>query len=383
MSHLNLKRILVPVLLTVASLYCWGQAQQSQPMMAAALQDLQQAQQALQAARANKGGHREKALQLTQEAISDVQQGMQNAAQHGDKAMGAVPPRAAVQPTGNQPEMNAAKQYLQRAVQNLQAANSDKGGFRVKAITSAQQALREVQAGIQYANAHPGAEGAATQATTAAAQPAATTAAATSGAIRVIAGPIMQRVQNKSAYVWWETDRPVSNTSVKYGTNRGALDQTASDSANHQSHHATLNNLQPNTDYYVAVLDPQGQTLRMSSFRTEPEGYWNTKHFRLQYGPTVEYLTPNRAQIAWATTMPTATNVVRYGTDSNALSQTVEAANKTGNHRANLLNLQPNMQYWFQVESTQAGGSGKVTSGPFPFQTLNQGESPLNIGQQQ
>ncbi len=369
-----MKAIAIPALLMFAGLYCWGQ--QSQPMMAAALQDLQQAQQKLQSAEANKGGHREKALQLTQQAISDVQQGMRYAAQHGDRATGAVPQQPAVQPTGNQPNMSAAEQYLRRAIQSLQSANTDKGGFRAKAITSAQQALGEVQAGIQYADAHP------SGAAQAAAKPAAANAAANTGSVRVIAGPIMQRVQNKSAYVWWETDRPVANSVLKYGTNRGALDRTATDAANHQSHHATLDNLQANTDYYIAVMDAQGQTLRMSSFRTEPEGYWNTNRFRLQYGPTVEYLTPNRAQVAWATTMPTSSDVVRYGTDPNALSQTVEAANKTGNHRANLLNLQPNTQYWFQVESTQAGGSGKVSSAPSPFQTLNAGEAPLNIGQE-
>jgi hypothetical protein len=374
MSTVKLQGIAVAALLAVTSLFCWAQPQ-IQPDMQAALRDLREAQQKLQSAADNKGGHRVKALQLTQQAIAEVQAGVQYAAQHGDKNVGNVPAEAAIQPTGNQPVMNAAVQYLQRAVKYLQSGANDKGGHRLKAVTAAQQAIREVQAGIQYADAHPGAAGT---------QPAAAAAAApVPGGVRVIAGPIPQRLQNKSAYIWWETDKPVANQTVKYGTNQGNLDQAANDSGSHQSHHASLNNLQPNTQYFVAVMGPNGETLRMSSFKTEPEGYWNTNKFRLQYGPTVEYLTPDRAQIAWATTMPTATDVVRYGTSETALNQTADAANKTGNHRANLRGLQPNTQYWFQVESTQQGTGTKVTSGVYPFQTLNTGEAPLNIGQQQ
>ena len=53
-----------------------------------------------------------------------------------------------------QPEMDAAIQHLRAAQQSLQAASSDKGGHRVNALQLIDQALAEVQAGIQYDNDH-------------------------------------------------------------------------------------------------------------------------------------------------------------------------------------------------------------------------------------
>ena len=53
-----------------------------------------------------------------------------------------------------QPEMDAAIQHLREAQQSLQSADSDKGGHRVNALRLIDQALGEVQAGIQYDNEH-------------------------------------------------------------------------------------------------------------------------------------------------------------------------------------------------------------------------------------
>jgi hypothetical protein len=53
-----------------------------------------------------------------------------------------------------QPEMAAAIQNLREAQQNLQSATADKGGHRVAAMQLIDQAIREVQAGIQYDNTH-------------------------------------------------------------------------------------------------------------------------------------------------------------------------------------------------------------------------------------
>ncbi len=55
----------------------WGDA--PQPEMMAALDHLRQAQQQLQSAYANQGGHRQRAMQLIDQAIAEVQQGMEYA----------------------------------------------------------------------------------------------------------------------------------------------------------------------------------------------------------------------------------------------------------------------------------------------------------------
>ena len=56
-----------------------GRGGMEQPEMTAALDHLRQAQQQLQSAYANKGGHRQRAMQLIDQAISEVQQGMEYA----------------------------------------------------------------------------------------------------------------------------------------------------------------------------------------------------------------------------------------------------------------------------------------------------------------
>jgi hypothetical protein len=53
-----------------------------------------------------------------------------------------------------QPQMRDALQNLRQAQQNLESASHDKGGHRAKALQYVQRAIEEVQAGIQYDNAH-------------------------------------------------------------------------------------------------------------------------------------------------------------------------------------------------------------------------------------
>ncbi|HZQ70480.1 MAG TPA: hypothetical protein VFA68_18275 [Terriglobales bacterium] len=53
-----------------------------------------------------------------------------------------------------QPEMTAAMEHLRQAEDNLQRAAHNKGGHRAKALELVQQALREVQAGIQFDDTH-------------------------------------------------------------------------------------------------------------------------------------------------------------------------------------------------------------------------------------
>jgi hypothetical protein len=58
---------------------------QREPHMAAALEHLRMAQQELQKAAPNKGGHREKALEHTNQAISQVEEGIRYFNEHRGK----------------------------------------------------------------------------------------------------------------------------------------------------------------------------------------------------------------------------------------------------------------------------------------------------------
>ena len=51
----------------------------------------------------------------------------------------------------SQPHMVNARNYLNQALSELNAANPDKGGHRVSAINLIKQAITQVNEGIQYA----------------------------------------------------------------------------------------------------------------------------------------------------------------------------------------------------------------------------------------
>ncbi len=53
-----------------------------------------------------------------------------------------------------QPRMRAALDHLQQAMVELEAASSDKGGYRKKAMDEIRRAQANVQAGINYDNRH-------------------------------------------------------------------------------------------------------------------------------------------------------------------------------------------------------------------------------------
>jgi len=54
----------------------------------------------------------------------------------------------------NQPRMEQAKGLLIQALQQLEHADSDKGGFRVAAIKSIRMAIEQVDAGMHYDDTH-------------------------------------------------------------------------------------------------------------------------------------------------------------------------------------------------------------------------------------
>jgi hypothetical protein len=60
----------------------------------------------------------------------------------------AAPARA------DQPHMDKALNLLRQARNQLQAAETNKGGHRDKAIEATDRAINQVQAGIEYAKTH-------------------------------------------------------------------------------------------------------------------------------------------------------------------------------------------------------------------------------------
>jgi hypothetical protein len=126
--------------------------------MQAAFAALQRADASLQRASANKGGHRERAIQLVRQAMGAVDAGMRYAAGHPTEAgVGEGP--ALPEPVDQnvpgaerQPNMAQAVVELREARRQLREAKPDKGGHRVQALNLIQQALAQTWEGIRFAN---------------------------------------------------------------------------------------------------------------------------------------------------------------------------------------------------------------------------------------
>jgi hypothetical protein len=117
-----------------------------QPFMRGARADLQTARKELQLATADKGGHRVKALELVNSAIAEVNAGMEFDRRHNHADSLRVEELFAGAP--DQPHMERAKLALESARNNLEKAEADKGGHRVKALDLVKDAISEVNRGI-------------------------------------------------------------------------------------------------------------------------------------------------------------------------------------------------------------------------------------------
>ncbi|HLK90139.1 MAG TPA: hypothetical protein VKZ18_09605 [Polyangia bacterium] len=126
--------------------------------MQAALAALQQAEASLQRATPNKGGHRERAIQLVRQAMGAVDAGMRYAAAHPTEVGVAEGPAGPEPVDGNvpgaerQPNMGQAVVELREARRQLREAKRDKGGYRVQGLNLIEGALAEVREGIRFAN---------------------------------------------------------------------------------------------------------------------------------------------------------------------------------------------------------------------------------------
>lgn len=118
---------------------------QAQPHMQAALAALRAARDSLSKAEHDKGGWRAAAIASTDRAIAETNRGIAFDA-HNDAELDPV--------ELGQPNMEAALAKLREAKTQLQAAEHDKGGWRVAAIASTEAAINETLRGIAFADAH-------------------------------------------------------------------------------------------------------------------------------------------------------------------------------------------------------------------------------------
>ena len=133
-------------------------ADNGQPKMQAAFVALQRADASLRRASPNKGGHRERAIELVRQAMGAVDAGMRYAAAHptevgvGEGPALPEPVDQNVPGAERQPNMAQAVVELREARRQLREAKADKGGYRVQALNLIQQALAQIWEGIRFGN---------------------------------------------------------------------------------------------------------------------------------------------------------------------------------------------------------------------------------------
>ena len=87
-------------------------------------------------------------------------------------------------------------------------------------------------------------------------------------------GPVAETVSDSSATIGWATKTAANSTSIKYGTNRASLSQTAqgTDGSDGKNHHARLQGLSPSTRYYFQITENGQPVGGVGTFRTTATG---------------------------------------------------------------------------------------------------------------
>ncbi|MBX7170394.1 MAG: hypothetical protein K1X72_05505 [Pyrinomonadaceae bacterium] len=122
-----------------------------QPFMESAKVNLNQAKNNLNKATADKGGHRNKARDLVNQALREVNEGIRYDRRNGNENFAVDEVFTGFETSSaDQPYMEKAKKDLEQALDNLKKATADKGGHRNKAIDLVKEAIDEVEKGIKY-----------------------------------------------------------------------------------------------------------------------------------------------------------------------------------------------------------------------------------------
>src|SRR5207237_316416 len=196
------------------------------------------------------------------------------------------------------------------------------------------------------------------------------------------------KLDEKSAQPGGERDHNVTLSNLSPGTKYFFAIMTDDNNLNLKSyqpggerdHNVTLSNLSPNTTYYFAILRDDMSERTKSQFQTKPNAAAATAapvsgNVAIVAGPKLDVVSDRSAIVEWSTAVRSS-SLVHFGADKNNLSQTAEAPWGATTHRVGINSLTPNDNYFLQVESSQAQGTGTGTkSGKIQFTTLAPGSS--------
>ena len=87
-------------------------------------------------------------------------------------------------------------------------------------------------------------------------------------------GPVAEYVADSKVTIGWSVQNPGSNMTIKYGTDRDHMDQTAqaTPGSDGRNFHARLQSLSPETRYYFQVMQDNQAAGGVGTFRTVASG---------------------------------------------------------------------------------------------------------------
>ncbi len=149
------RKITVVAMLATFAAGISANAPADQPFMQAALTDLREAMTHLRNATADKGGHRQRAIDFTNGAITAVTRGIEYDRNNiTPRRRNSADTVAVFASSADQPNMEKARESLNKALANLRKASDDKGGYKKQAMAMTTNAINSVNAGIQYDRTH-------------------------------------------------------------------------------------------------------------------------------------------------------------------------------------------------------------------------------------
>ena len=203
----------------------------------------------------------------------------------------------------------------------------------------------------------------------------ATPAQATASAddIILVAGPVIQTPTDTQVTLWWTTNKD-AETKVMFGATPQQMTSVAEKPYGGTVHKLEITGLQSDTVYYYSIQSATGYHRADGRFKTEPANFAQGSSVRIIDGPVIEYQDTNSATIAWSTNARSS-SIVHYGVTPDSMNQTAEATWGPRVHRVTINNLQPGSVYYFQVESSQAKGTGtSAKSSAGVLRTVPQGQ---------